>query len=57
MHILNPRVQSQYEVAKKYQLIDGLKELVMGEEDTAFLSPEYRDILKDAESIKKSYTE
>ena len=42
-------------MAKKYQLIDGLKELVMGEEDTTFLSPEYKDILRDADSIKKSY--
>ena len=45
-------VQQQYEIAKKYQLIDGLKELVMGEEDTAFLSVEYKEILKDAEAIK-----
>ena len=52
LHILNPKVQHQYEVAKKYQLIDGLKELVMGEEDLAFLSPEYKEILKDADSIQ-----
>jgi len=44
-------------VAKKYQLIDGLKELVMGEEDTNFLSPEYKDILREAESIKARYQE
>jgi len=29
----------------------------MGEEDTAFLSPEYREILRDAEAIKRSYSE
>lgn len=57
LHILNPLVQRQYEVAKKYQLIDGIKELVMGEEDTGFLSPEYREILKEAEVIKKNYHE
>ena len=55
LHILNPLVQQQYEIAKKYQLIDGLKELVMGEEDTEFLSPEYKDILKNAEAIKAAY--
>ena len=55
LHILNPLVQQQYEIAKKYQLIDGLKELVMGEEDTQFLSPEYKEILRDADSIKAQY--
>lgn len=45
-------VQHQYEIAKKYQLIDGLQELVIGEEDTTFLSPEYKEILRDADSIK-----
>jgi len=55
LHILNPLVQQQYEIAKKYQLIDGLKELVMGEEDTTFLSPEYKEILREADSIKRSF--
>lgn len=27
----------------------------MGEEDTAFLSPEYRDILREADQIKSLY--
>ena len=39
--ILNPMVQNQYEIAKKYQLIDGIKELCLGEDDLSFLSPEY----------------
>ena len=55
LHILNPLVQRQYEIAKKYQLIDGIKELVMGEEDTSFLSPEYREILRDADQIKSQF--
>ena len=29
----------------------------MGEEDTSFLSPEYREILRDAESIKQRHEE
>ena len=29
----------------------------MGEEDLEFLSPEYKEILRDAEAIKKSYSE
>ena len=55
LHILNPMVQAQYEIAKKYQLIDGLKELVMGEEDTEFLSPEYKEILRESDKIKQAY--
>ena len=48
-------VQRQYEIAKKFQLIEGLKELVMSEQDQSFLSVEYRGILKDCEKIKKDY--
>ena len=44
-------------MAKKYQLIDGIKELVMGEENKEFLSAEYRAILEDTESIKQKYQE
>ena len=54
---LNPMITAQYEIAKKHQLIDGLKELVMGEEDTSFLSPEYKEILRDADAIKAKYQE
>lgn len=52
-----PKVQNQYTVAQRYQLIDGLKELAAGEDDLSFLSAEYRDILDQADSIRKSYTE
>ena len=52
-----PKVQNQYTIAQRYQLIDGLKELAAGEDDLSFLSAEYRDILDQADSIRKSYTE
>ena len=55
LDILHPLVQEQYDVASRYQLIDALKEVVAGEEDTSFLSEEYREILKDAEAIKKRF--
>ena len=57
LEILHPLVQKQYDVASKYQLIDGLKEITLGEDDISFLSQEYRDILKDAENIKLQYNE
>ena len=52
LNLLNPLIQAQYEIAKKFQLIDGLKELVMGEESTDFLAPEYKEILLTAKQIK-----
>ena len=58
MHVLsklNPMITSQYEIAKKHHLIDGLKELAMGEENTDFLSKEYKEILRDADAIKQRY--
>ena len=57
INILHPMVQRQYDVAQKFQLIDGLKEIVAGEEDTSFLSQDYREILKDAEEITAKYNE
>jgi Bardet-Biedl syndrome 7 protein len=52
-----PKVQNQYTVAQRYQLIDGLKELAAGEDDLSYLSAEYKDILDQADSIRKSFTE
>jgi len=52
LKILNPMIKQQYEIARKNQLIDGIKELVSGEEDTSFLSPTYKEILKNADDIR-----
>lgn len=57
LDVLHPLVQEQYDVASRYQLIDALKEVVAGEEDTSFLSEEYREILRDAEAIKRRFEE
>ena len=51
------KVQNQYTVAQRYQLIYGLKELAAGEDDLSYLSAEYKDILDQADSIRKSFTE
>jgi len=42
LKLLHPMIQEQYEVAKKHQLIDALKELQMNEQDLSFLSLEYK---------------
>lgn len=55
--ILDPMVMRQYEIAQKYQLIEGLKEITTGEQDTSFLSEEYREILQRADIIQKQYND
>jgi len=57
LSLLNPMIAKQLEVAKKWALIDAIKELVTGEEDTSFLSQEYKDILRDEATIKQRYHE
>lgn len=57
LSLLNPIIIRQLDVAKKWALIDAIKELVTGEDDTSFLSQEYKDILRDEASIKQKYHE
>lgn len=52
LDLLDPLIQEQYSIAQKNQLIDGLKELQLQEEDLSFLSEEYRQILRNAETIR-----
>lgn len=52
LSILNPIIVKQLEVAKKWMLIDAIKELTTGEEDISFLSSEYKDILRDETLIR-----
>lgn len=42
-------------MAKKVQLIDALKELQVHEEDLTFMSPEYRQILEEADSLQAEF--
>ena len=56
LDLLHPMVAEQYEIAKRNQLIDGLKELqINDEEEETFMSEEYREILNNASSIKEMY--
>ena len=50
--MIHPKIQEQLELAAKLALVPGLQELKMqGEDVQAFLSPEYRDILDNAEAL------
>ncbi|CAI2359386.1 unnamed protein product [Moneuplotes crassus] len=55
LSLIHPKLEEQYKLARNVQLIDGLKELQMQEEDLNFLSDEYKEILGNAEKIKKSF--
>ena len=57
LSMLHPLILRQLEVAKKWMLIDAIKEMVTGEEDTSFLSQEFKEILRDEASIKSKYAE
>ncbi|XP_022086868.1 Bardet-Biedl syndrome 7 protein homolog [Acanthaster planci] len=52
---LHPKLEYQLLLAKKVQLIDALKELQIHEGDLEFLSPEYRQILGDADTLQAEY--
>jgi Bardet-Biedl syndrome 7 protein len=53
--LIHPKLEDQYKLARNVQLIDGLKELQMQEEDLNFLSEEYKEILGNADKIKKKF--
>ncbi|XP_052252267.1 Bardet-Biedl syndrome 7 protein homolog isoform X2 [Dreissena polymorpha] len=55
LNLIHPKLEYQLLLAKKVQLIDALKELQVHENSTEFLSPEYRQILQDAEQLKVEY--
>nr|KAG5699637.1 hypothetical protein BaRGS_005085 [Batillaria attramentaria] len=53
--LIHPRLEYQLLLAKKVQLIDGLKELQVNENDLTFLSPEYQQILEDADKLQAEF--
>lgn len=55
LSLIHPKLEEQYKLARNIQLIDGLKELQMQEEDLNFLSDEYKEILSNAEQIKEQF--
>ncbi|XP_064637282.1 Bardet-Biedl syndrome 7 protein homolog isoform X2 [Lineus longissimus] len=55
LQLIHPKLEYQLLLAKKVQLIDALKELQVHENDTSFMSPEYQQILKDADSLQAEY--
>ena len=46
LNLIHPKMEYQIMLAKKVQLIDGLKDLQMQEDDLNFLAPEYQEIIE-----------
>lgn len=55
LNLIHPKLEYQLLLAKKVQLIEGLKELQMHESDIGFFAPEYQQILDDAENLQAEY--
>ena len=53
LRLLHPLVDTQYNIAKNAQCIEGVRELVLGEDDTSFLSSDLKEILKQSDEIKR----
>lgn len=55
LSLIHPKLEEQYKLARNVQLIDGLKELQMQEEDLTFMSEEYKEILANADTIQENF--
>eukprot|EP00741_Cyanophora_paradoxa_P006490 tig00001003_g6283.t1 len=55
LRLLHPRVEYQRGLALKVRLIEALKELSMHEEDTSYMTDEYKGILANAETIQRDF--
>ena len=55
LYRIHPKLEYQLLLAKRVQLIDGLKELQMYENDTSFLTDEYREILENADALQEEF--
>lgn len=55
LNLIHPKLEYQLLLAKKVQLIDALKELHVHENSLDFLSPEYRQILDEADDLKAEF--
>ena len=55
LYRLHPKLEHQLLLAKRVQLIDALKELEVYENDTSFLTEEYREILDNADTLQEAF--
>lgn len=53
--LIHPRLEYQLLLAKKVQLIEALKELQVNESDLSFMSPEYLQLLEEADTLQAEF--
>ena len=54
---IDPKLRYQTSLSKKMELIKGLSELDVQEDDTSYLDEEYAEILQNRDRIKKEFKE
>ena len=55
LELLHPILDEQYSLAKKVQMIEGLKELSIENNEEDFLSEEYKSLLKEADQVQAAF--
>ena len=55
LKLLNLKFEEQYKLAREFQLIEGLKELKMQDDEVDFLSDEFKDILSRSDDISTKF--
>lgn len=55
LYRIHPKLEYQLLLAKRVQLIDGLKELKTYKDDASFLTEEYKDILDNSEQLLEEF--
>ena len=55
LYRIHPKLEYQLLLAKRIQLIDGLKELDTYENDKTFLTTEYKEILDNADMLQDEF--
>lgn len=55
LHLVHPKLESQLLLAKQVALIEPLKDVAAHEADTSFLSPEYKYILDNSDSLEAMF--
>lgn len=55
LSLIRPRLEHQISLARKMELLDALQEITMQETDTRWLAPEFADMVRDQETIRKEF--
>ena len=56
VRILYPKLEHQISLAKNFNMLESLKELIVQEKDhDAWMSPEHKKLLQDEERIRREY--